>query len=151
MIELLAVVAILAIMTAVAAPAFNEFIANQRVKNASFNLYSAITYARSEAIKRSCPVVITPTSSVNWALGWSIATGASCAAAATLRSQGNQGSFSIVTDSALSSITYRPDGRTSSAQTTFTLTSSNGPQGRCIRIDASGSPAVKALPTGGTC
>lgn len=59
-VELMVAVGILAILAAVAAPSLMAMVANQRVKTATFDLYSAMSYARSEAIKRSAVVTITP-------------------------------------------------------------------------------------------
>lgn len=59
-VELMVAVGIAAILAAVAAPSLMAMVANQRVKTATFDLYSAMSYARSEAIKRSAVVTITP-------------------------------------------------------------------------------------------
>ena len=53
LIELLVVVTIAAIFAALAAPAFGSFIAGQRVKTASYDVWSILTLARSEALKRN--------------------------------------------------------------------------------------------------
>src|SRR5258706_7975795 len=60
MTELMVAVGIAAILTAVAAPPLMSMIAAQRVKTATFDLYSAMSYARSEAIKRNAVVTIAP-------------------------------------------------------------------------------------------
>src|SRR4051812_34722849 len=51
MTEMMVAVGIVAILTAVAAPPLLAMVAAQRVKTATFDLYSAMSYARSEAIK----------------------------------------------------------------------------------------------------
>ncbi len=53
LIELLLTLAVVAVLAVLAGPAFREFVANQRVKTASFDLMSMLTMARSEAIKRN--------------------------------------------------------------------------------------------------
>ena len=58
MIELMVVVSILAILTAIAAPSFKGLIESWRVKQEVEGLQSAIFYARSEAIKRGGGVVL---------------------------------------------------------------------------------------------
>src|SRR4051812_38092652 len=49
-VELMVAVGIVAILAALAAPSLLAMIATQRVKTATFDLYSAMSYARSEAI-----------------------------------------------------------------------------------------------------
>jgi type IV fimbrial biogenesis protein FimT len=60
MTELMVAVGIAAIIAAVAAPPLMAMIAQQRVKTATFDLYSAMSFARSEAIKRNAIVTIAP-------------------------------------------------------------------------------------------
>lgn len=62
LIELMVTIAIAGVLSAIAAPALMSMIQTQRVKTATFDLYAALTYARSEAIKRNSVVTITPRS-----------------------------------------------------------------------------------------
>ena len=57
-IELMVVVAILAILAALAGPSFTPLIENWRVRESAEQLQSTLYYARSEAIKRGGRVVI---------------------------------------------------------------------------------------------
>ena len=50
LIELMTTIAVLVVLALVAMPSFRQFVANQRVRNASFELMSALTLARSQAI-----------------------------------------------------------------------------------------------------
>lgn len=52
------VVAIIGILTGIAIPAYQEFVASSRVRNASFDLIALLTSARSEAIKRNANVAV---------------------------------------------------------------------------------------------
>ncbi len=81
MIELMVVVSILAILTAIAAPSFKGLIESWRVKQEVEGLQSAIFYARSEAIKRGGGVVLQKianntdgctlaSSNADWGCGW---------------------------------------------------------------------------------
>lgn len=70
-IEMLVVITIVAILAAIAAPNMGLMIKRQRIKTAAFDVFSSLTFARSEAIKRNTTVTITPTSN-DWALGWQI-------------------------------------------------------------------------------
>lgn len=76
MTELMVTVGIVAILSAVAAPPLMATIATQQVKTATFDLYSALSYARSEAIKRNSVVTITPHDGV-FTNGYDLAAGAS--------------------------------------------------------------------------
>lgn len=72
-IELMVVIAIIAILAAAAVPNINSYMESRRVVSAAESIYSYLLYARSEAISRSQPVVlrITPENSATgtWELG----------------------------------------------------------------------------------
>jgi len=81
-IELMIVLSIVAILSALAAPDLALFIKNNRVKGQTFDLLNTIQYARSEAAKRRVRVIMcrsanptaaTPTCSGSdhtWTTGW---------------------------------------------------------------------------------
>lgn len=71
LVELMIVVVILAILSSLAAPAFSELIASQRVRAGASGLYESLILARSEAIKRNASVSLTPTSG-NLGSGWRV-------------------------------------------------------------------------------
>ena len=58
-IELLVAVAIAAILIALAAPSFAEFLAKRRVEGTTSELVTDMQFARSEAVSRNAPVRIT--------------------------------------------------------------------------------------------
>jgi type IV fimbrial biogenesis protein FimT len=137
-IEAMIVVTIAAILAAVALPAYNDFVRNQRVKNASFDLFSALVLARSEAVTRNTSVTVTP-SGGNWAAGWTVASGGT-----TIR---NQDAMANITITGPTSVTYNGTGRLSAALASgFQLSASGGTsiQTRCITVDLSGRPVSKA-------
>src|SRR5688572_9364089 len=68
-VEVLIVVAVLAMLLSAGIPAFTEFVREQRVKTASFDLFSTLVHARSEAITRNAAVTVTP-GSAEWTNGW---------------------------------------------------------------------------------
>jgi type IV fimbrial biogenesis protein FimT len=83
MIEILVVVAIIAILAAVAAPFFNDTLARNQVTSAAGALRASLDLARAEAVRRGRNVVVCQTtspgaaepacgsgSSVNWSSGW---------------------------------------------------------------------------------
>ncbi len=71
--------AIVAILSSLAAPSFRELVATQRVRSAVSALNESLWLARSEAVKRNAEVVFAFASVGN---GWSVKTGA-----ATLHAQ----------------------------------------------------------------
>lgn len=82
LLEVMVVVAIMAILTALAAPSFSGVLERWRVQQAIENMKSTIYYARTEAIKRGgkITVVKTPLSSAcpqatdtqEWSCGWNV-------------------------------------------------------------------------------
>lgn len=69
--ELTLSLALLGIITALAAPSFTSLIERQRLAGATELVYSQFTFARNEAVKRSKPIVVsfTATGSSRWAFG----------------------------------------------------------------------------------
>lgn len=60
LIELLIVISIVGILTTMAIPSFKWLMESQRVTNASYELFSMLNLARSEAVKRNSDVNVTP-------------------------------------------------------------------------------------------
>ena len=63
LVELMMVVAVVGILAGIALPSFKSLIQSQQVKSASFDLFSSLSLARSEAIKRNANVTLTPANS----------------------------------------------------------------------------------------
>ncbi|SRR5258706_1855692 len=137
-IEMMMVVTILAILSAVAAPNMIDMVRNQRVKTASFDTFAGLVLARSEAIKRNTSVTVTPVSGGDWATGW-----------VTKDTNGNvlsrQDPLTGVIFTGPASVTFTGMGRLSAAVDPFTLTATNlgTARARCITIDLSGRPVSK--------
>ena len=74
LIELIVVLSIAAINSALAAPSFAEMIRNHRLTTQANDILSQLYYARSEAIRRGVQVSIRSTSNINsdWTSGWQI-------------------------------------------------------------------------------
>jgi len=82
MIELMIVVAIMAILIALAAPSFTPLIERWRVRDSAETLTSSLYFARSEAIKRGGNIIVekspntadctTATAVTQWGCGWHI-------------------------------------------------------------------------------
>ena len=143
-IELMVVVTILGIIAAIAAPNMGIMIRTQRVRSNAFDVFSSLTLARSEAVKRNVAVTMTPTGG-DWAQGWTVAD----ANGNVLRQQGK---IDSVTVTGPASVTYNGTGRLAAAVVNFVLTAPDvdATTGyRCIGIDLSGRPASKV--GGGPC
>ena len=150
LVELVAVVAVAAILASFAAPAMLRFIQQQRVRNASFDVVSDLTLVRSEALNRHSVVLMTPTTvnSDGWSSGWSVNVGSASGALVTSRT-GLESSLRIsVKDSsaaALSTLSIGADGRVV-GQTpvritvTYTDPMPSGVTASCVTIDATGRP-----------
>jgi type IV fimbrial biogenesis protein FimT len=136
LIELMIVLAVLAVLVTTAAPGFREFIAGQRVKAAAFDLASELMLARSEAIKRNDalnPVTLTPASG-GWKNGWALTAGA-----IVLSSHGAFGN-ALSFDGAPNSIVFDGNGRKSDPgeDVRITIGSSATNSERCVELDLSG-------------
>ena len=69
LVEVIMAITILAILLVIAVPSMTALVRDQRVKAATFDVFSAFAFARSEAIKRNANVVITP-NAIDWGSGW---------------------------------------------------------------------------------
>lgn len=139
LVELMITIAIAGVLASIALPSFRDFVRTQRVKSASFELVSALTLTRSEAIKRNTDVALTQASG-GWQNGWAITVGGQ-----VLRQQGTYNSLSITDSADTSTVTFTRDGRTSTS-TNFTVAASPGSSSvssRCISISLSGRPNSK--------
>src|SRR5689334_25163333 len=79
-VELLTTLVIVGVLLALAAPGMRELTLNQGVKSAAFDLFAALEYARSEAIKRPSETVTLksgPASDAAWSTGWRLLDGSS--------------------------------------------------------------------------
>jgi prepilin-type N-terminal cleavage/methylation domain-containing protein len=71
LIEIFITLAIVAILTGLSAPPLFGMLASQRIKLAAYDFYSALAYARSQAIQRFEVVSVVPRNN-NYANGWDI-------------------------------------------------------------------------------
>lgn len=74
LVEMLAVVSIVGILTAVAVPNMSGFVVNNRLSGTANDLVTALSLARSESILRGAPVVLRRTSAAeqDWNGGWEL-------------------------------------------------------------------------------
>ncbi|EKE18131.1 MAG: Type IV pilus transmembrane protein FimT [uncultured bacterium] len=140
LIELIVTVTIAAILASIAAPSFTSIIESQRVRAASSDLYSSLTLARSEAIKRNIDITLTPISD-NWASGWQIAH----PSVAGSFIEEHPALANNITITGPTSVVYSNSGRMQAgANVTFTVAGDTASSQRCIYVALSGRPAVKS-------
>lgn len=75
MIELMAVLAVMAILGSLGIPAFRSLLLNQRLAAASNGFVVALNLARTEAIQRSQKVHVGALDGSNWSSGWAVQAG----------------------------------------------------------------------------
>lgn len=140
MIEALMVLAIVAVLASITAPAMRDFIDAQVIKNPASDLYSSLVLARSEAIKRNGPVDIEP-AAADWASGWQVKAQAD---GKVLRDQQAYQSVTVSASQA-GKITYGGNGRLATSATNFRVMAPGNTRikMRCVSIDASGRPNVR--------
>ncbi|RZL87888.1 MAG: prepilin-type cleavage/methylation domain-containing protein [Variovorax sp.] len=130
----------MAVLAGLALPSFREFVANQRIRNVSFDLMAAITLARSEAVTRGRNVTLAKApSGTDWGNGWMVVDGTN-----PIQIQEAFKNLAITDSAALEGITFAKDGRTVTTSTKFTIAPSiamTGVISRCISIGLSGTPS----------
>lgn len=137
-IELLVTVLILAILATIAAPNMTSFILATRVKSAASDLYSALIFARSEAIKRNANIDIVPITA--WQGGWQVSAGG------TVLNQQDAFPATLSIAGPAGTITYQRDGRLSGAATAiFTVSAPSNPsvKTKTVSVDLGGRALVK--------
>lgn len=138
MIELLVTISIVAVLAAIAAPSFRDFVAGQRIKTASYEISYALTNARSEALKRNANVVMAPNGG-GWQNGWNVTAG-------TLVVDRHEAFSGLTVSGPAASLTYNNSGRLTNAVMPFAISSSAGATAapRCVSITLTGMPKSKA-------
>ncbi len=147
LLELMTVVAVIAILAGVAAPGMSTFVNSQRLRSASFDATSDLLMARSEALTRRTAVVITPTAvSDGWAGGWSVNRGGAGGPVVTQRTGLAPRLRFVARDSggnALDDLVFTADGRLDaltpvSIEVRYVDPEPEAVSRSCIRLDATG-------------
>ncbi|BDT59669.1 type IV pilin [Massilia varians] len=134
--ELMTALAVMAILGAVAAPAYGNWVAAMRARSTGTDLHTALNLARSEAIKRNAEVTLAPGAS-GWLAGWSIA--AASDASRVLHSHPAVGVASITGPAR---VTYGANGRIKGTSLpSFEIAALAGGELRCVKVDLSGRPS----------
>jgi type IV fimbrial biogenesis protein FimT len=142
-VELMIVVLIVAILSALAVPSMQSLIRTQQVKTISFDIFASLTLARSEAIKRNTNVTMAPAGG-GWGTGWTVTD----TNGNVLRTQQYSSSNASVTLTGPANVVYNSSGRLTAGAVPapFVLTSNDievdvrDDQERCVMLDLSGRP-----------
>jgi len=136
LVEAVIVMALIAIVVGLAAPGLSNLAVTQQLKNASFDLASSLSVARSEALTRNVEVTVAP-SSDDWAHGWTIRD----AGGTVLR---EQPAYGLIAVSGPLRVTFTGDGRPSASAAPFAVTASAADVKyyRCVRLRLNGRPYV---------
>ena len=140
MVELMIVVAIAGILSAMAFGGFQWVTQSQRVKASVFDLFASLTIARSEAIKRNGDVTITPVVANTWQSGWTITSGG-----VTIKTQAALSGITVTGGAGTlpATVVYSRSGRLSGAtMSSFQVDASatTTEHVRCVKIELSGLP-----------
>ncbi len=167
MIELMIGIALAAIIVSMATPSFNSAMKKNKIVAETNELIADINFARSEAVKRSVPVVLcrsaSPTNTTpscggtasNWSSGWLVfadtdGDNSYTAADDILIRIGNPADASVTIKSntaANQELVYNPDGTTAAGGNVavFAICDDRGAaHGRQIQISATGRPRLVA-------
>jgi type IV fimbrial biogenesis protein FimT len=72
LIELMVVMTLVAVLSAIAVPSFRDLLLNQRLAASTSEFVAALSLARTEALKRSQTVTLTSKTSKGWGNGWEV-------------------------------------------------------------------------------
>lgn len=137
LVELVVVLAVVGILSAVAMPSFTQLVANQRLKSLSSDLFSSMMLARSEAIKRNTPVKIEPVAG-GWSSGWRIPNPTQAGVYLDMH-----GPITKATITAPAGITFLANGRIEgNSVPTFDVAIAGTTNLRCVKTDLSGRPII---------
>lgn len=132
LIELMVVVAMVAIFASLAAPSFSNFVVGQRVKTTAYDLATSLLLARSEALKRNQTVTVAPTdTTAGWAGGWQVV------ANKTL------GTDTVATQSAASGVTFGATGFPAPASVVYS--GSSGRPAAVAKFQLSANSTIKCV------
>ncbi|MDC6179959.1 prepilin-type N-terminal cleavage/methylation domain-containing protein [Ralstonia solanacearum] len=139
--ELLVGLTVLSILIVIAVPSFSGLIAAQRARNASLDLSTAITLARSEAVKQNTTATVSSTG--DWTAGWALAVGST-----VIRTFGPYTGVTIAPSNG-NTLSIGNDGRPTAGGVTFLVTPTTSAQTSstiCVQVGGTGRVA---LVTGG--
>lgn len=143
-IEMLIVVAILGILSAIAAPSMKSMLKTTRVRTVASDFYAALLKARSESIKRRVAVTVAPVGAA-WTTGWTVTYGTTTVVTHDSLPSDVTTQINVPATTTVSSIIYGSNGRVSSSAPTliFYTADDSSVQARCVSVDPAGLPRVR--------
>jgi type IV fimbrial biogenesis protein FimT len=145
--EMMIAITVMAILMAVAVPSYRDASLGSQLRATANELFSSITLARSEAIKRNAVVTLCVSSdgaacgAGGWEQGWIVLQGGTV----IHRQHAARTGFRISAAGGLDTLNFQPIGA-GATSTTFTVcraTPSIGKQERVVTVDATGRGWVK--------
>lgn len=136
MLELLVVVAILAILLSVMGSGMSEMVAGQQLKAATFALHSTLNMARSEALTRNASVTVDPVGG-DWGRGWTVTE----SGGVVLQRHGAYPRILLIGPAR---VIFSGDGRPDTNGTSFSVRASDVSESnyRCVRLRLNGRSAI---------
>lgn len=151
LIELLIMLAVILILTLLSIPMFTSLVQYYRITTATDQLYSALQYARTEAVKRNTSIYVSMTTGDTWCYGFNTGAACNCATAGSC----NLGSISapaaqLLTLSAtgLSSGSFYFDSLHGGANNAVTITFTHYGQSTLITTSLSRLGSISVCSTG---
>lgn len=151
-IEVMTVVAIVAFLAAVAIPSLTQTIKNSKLRGTASDMFGDLLTARSEAVKRNCPVDVIPLTAGDWSTGWKVVPENTCTSGGgtivaqhvALDSDIKVNVMVNTNPSTAATITYGSNGRISAGQpqTVVFYELVTGVFARCLDVDTSGVPRI---------
>jgi type IV fimbrial biogenesis protein FimT len=147
-IELMTALVILGILVVLAIPSFNDLVLSTRIKGAASDIYGALTFAKSEAIKRNTNVTVGPlTAGGQWVNGWQVVAGAT-----VLATHGALSNLKVECPTGTActqTLTYARNGRLTSGSVALNVDLASPPTPRrvpmrCVNVDLGGRVNVTA-------
>ena len=140
LIELIIVVAIVAVLLGIGVPSFKSFVAGQRVKTAAADFSLSAVQTRSEAIKRNAEFGLVAAAG-GWRDGWSVKS-----ANATVSTQQPYKGLNMSSPNDFTEIVYLGTGRLKSQSDpppSLQISGDSGSPVRCVTFELSGMPKIK--------
>lgn len=138
LIELMATVAVIAVLLTIAVPSFIDLALNQSVRSGAADLQTTLYFARAQAITMARDVSVVP-SGGDWKNGWTVqlSDGTALRREAALNS--------LLSSMSGSTVTYQSDGRVVPplpGDVVFMVSGDSNVTARCVRLDLSGRPSL---------
>jgi type IV fimbrial biogenesis protein FimT len=140
LIELMAVLAVGAILATIAFPMLSDVLTVQRLRASGTDLMSSLLLARSEAIKRNAQVQVAPKAGTDWTSGWLVAAVGTGEQFDSKEVLGDR----VALTGAPASMTFQGNGRLTVAGVTRITISDTDKRvnARCLVVDPSGLPTL---------